>query len=463
MAAERSPDGREEDSSRLKIAVVTVHGTNDSLEAESGAEKWWQSTSPFSQRTTRQLAAKGMDVEVIAFKWSGANSALARERGAIRLAKMLRKSARTYDSLHVVGHSHGGNVADHAAELIGWGRRRRSYLGSLTTVGTPYFKAEIGRWEYIGALFFLVLTVVSIVTLSTITGFSIYHRLKSDDPAYWLMLAVGGIFVLSIVSFRIMMPSAMQGFRRVSRFGSRVDSVEKVFSIWHPHDEAIAFLQRVEHLPIEPFPRRALLNGSRTSSILLSIRLILLIFVFCLIWGGAGMLAPLLDVKWPTDGGESQAVLWIGVAGAVAIFLPVFMLVRFMVGVIPEFLFRNALNKWIAGQVRGMAFGSNTGQRIGNVSTVSHAHASIERILDGDLAERIKKNATEATSTLITEYRWALFNIGGDSQDAVARMSKDALTWESLIHTTYFDHDELADMIVDHIAETAVSKQAGAG
>jgi hypothetical protein len=73
-------------------------------------------------------------------------------------------------------------------------------------------------------------------------------------------------------------------------------------------------------------------------------------------------------------------------------------------------------------------------------------------VLDGELAERLRAKASTAAAALIERYRWALFSVGEDKGEAIVRMANDTMTWDSLVHTTYFDHDEIADMIAEHIA-----------
>lgn len=51
--------------SREKIAVVTVHGTNDSAEGPDNDKKWWQPGSKFAERLKSQLAGKGLDADIV--------------------------------------------------------------------------------------------------------------------------------------------------------------------------------------------------------------------------------------------------------------------------------------------------------------------------------------------------------------------------------------------------------------
>ena len=43
--------------------------------------------------------------------------------------------------------------------------------------------------------------------------------------------------------------------------------------------------------------------------------------------------------------------------------------------------------------------------------------------------------------------------MGSDSNSPLANLANDAMTWTSLIHTTYFDQPEVIDMIADYIGD----------
>src|SRR5262249_1631055 len=93
-----------------------------------------------------------------------------------------------------------------------------------------------------------------------------------------------------------------------------------------------------------------------------------------------------------------------------------------------------------------------------NISTDSHLYATESRKLDGDVAARMQEAANASVDKLITKYRWSLFTVGTDTNAPLTQLAQDAMTWDSLIHTTYFDQPEVADMIAAHIAANARSE-----
>lgn len=45
-----------------------------------------------------------------------------------------------------------------------------------------------------------------------------------------------------------------------------------------------------------------------------------------------------------------------------------------------------------------------------------------------------------------------MFTLGAKGDAAFQELATDAMTWNSLIHTTYFDQPEVAEIIARHIA-----------
>lgn len=124
--------------------VVTVHGTNDGAESDSGA-KWWQTESDFCRRFKALGSQRGVDFDVRPFHWDGANSDVARRRAGRRLARMLRAVLREVGQASVVGHSHGGNVIAYALDDPWlWFAYQRGAL-RIVSIGTPFFTGR-RRW-----------------------------------------------------------------------------------------------------------------------------------------------------------------------------------------------------------------------------------------------------------------------------------------------------------------------------
>lgn len=527
-----------------RIAVVTVHGTGDGPKGVTGkkrlipffsgykqrlveagvdpdgveGQKWYQRGSSFSTRLTQRLASKGIEAEIVPVIWTGKNSSRGREEAAGELARTVRRTSKKFGGVHVVGHSHGGNVANEAASMLGWrlGRGRKDpMLSSVTTVGTPFFKAQLGWWESFGGIAFLGITAISIIGLllaalvvllvlpeyhldaaryaqefmaiSQATGEAVtqaqvdthvQEKLTEAREYRAFLLVMGAILPISAGTLLFVFPMAIEGFWRIMRVRRKPHPDARFFSLWHPNDEAIAFLKRVEELKIEPFPNGAIWRNSRTSAIVWGVRAVLLFFFTGLIvWALAMFGVNITDEHYAEFGNwlgfDGVAVfggmttsdlgiflIIVGILGAPLIFGGAYILARLLLGLGLEVGARGVLNNGIASVLRGMAFGRDGDSRLGDISPQSHAYGTIPHVIEGEVGERMRKGAASAASALIEKYRWALFTVGPDTNGAVSNLANDAMTWDSLIHTTYFDQPEVADAIADYIAEVVAQQQA---
>jgi hypothetical protein len=464
-----------------KAAIVTVHGTGDTAEGPAG-EKWFQQGSAFAQRLLGHLRQHNVDADIVPHLWSGANSAWDRERAANKLASRIRGLYNKYDSIHVVGHSHGGNVANDAAVLLKWGLRRNAVkerFDSITTVGTPFFDSRTGPMQMFAGLLFLAITWGSVLALGfmALTVLAIifyqpwaYAPQSSDIRLSWtefdpviddvdVVVPILPLIALALLAVCLvfMFQLSRQGVRRILRPRGGGRTKTSLFSIWHENDEAIAFLQRVEELQLEPFPRGAMFRGSRSAAI--GVGVLGVIFI--------GAVVPLLYAAGIADffdfansgadddiAGNNIAVAVFGLFLAPVIFTGIYLGYRYVVGGVQEIAVRGAMNGYVAGVLRGVAMGRDGDQVLCNVAPRSHTHRTQELVLTGDCAERMKEGANGAAGKLIDKYRWALFSVGGDSSASLTSLTTDAMTWDSLIHTTYFDQPEVAVAIADHIART---------
>ncbi len=447
-----------------KVAIVTVHGTGDTAEGDDGA-KWFQRGSAFSQRLLQHLGTQGINGEIVPHLWSGANSAWDRERAANKLAGRLRGLYKRYDTIHVVAHSHGGNVANDAAVLLKWGLRRdaaREKFDSLTTVGTPFFNVRTGSPQRFAGILFVAIAWASAIVFPLIaavilwdiaTGGNLMEITNRQEQ-----IAVALVYILIVGPCTLfMLTMSRQGIRRILRPKTGGKTRTSVFSVWHQNDEAIAFLQRVEELNLEPFPRGSLYRGSRGAAIAFGVLMVLGIGLINPVLYAFGM-ADLLDFNSTNAdddiAGNIIAVTLMSLLLAPAIFTGVYLAYRFLIGGAQEIGVRGSMNRFVGGVMRGVAMGRDGDQVLCNVSTRSHTHSTQELVLAGECATRMQEGANGAAGKLIDKYRWALFTVGGDSSASLTTLTSDAMTWDSLIHTTYFDQPEVAAAIGDHIART---------
>lgn len=452
-----------------RIAIVTVHGTGDTAEGSTG-QKWFQKGSAFSERLLRRLAGHGLEAEVLPHLWSGANLVSEREKGAERLVRTIERCAKSYAGVHVIGHSHGGNVANDAAVLMRWGRRRpdKESLASIVTVGTPFLDTRTGFLQMLGGLAFRGITWGSVLAFPlTVLGgillaFSAEERAAAaaeGELSPWVVVLI--VIALIAPSLWFMLRIARRGVRRILRPRDKTKQKRSLLALWHENDEAIAFLQRVEELPIEAFPRGSLYRNSRMAAVSWGVIGTLVVALAAPLSYALGVDILALEAAFlePDARGKtienSVTISIIAFLLAPLVFVLVFLVYRYVIGGLSEIGARGTLNRWITGVLRGIALGRDGDQAPCNTSTTSHTHPCDTHVLSGDVAQRMQAGASDAASRLIEKYRWALFRVGSDTNQSLASLATDAMTWDSLIHTTYFDQPEVADLIGDYIAAQA--------
>lgn len=454
------------------IAVVTIHGTGDTAETLDGP-KWFQRGSAFSEGLKARLAGLGHDAEIVPLLWSGANSATAREKGAHKLSRVIVRLAKTHAGVHVVGHSHGGNVANEAACLLNWSSKQsRPKIASLITVGTPFFKARVSRIERLVAWMFVVMLAVSVLAFAAVWIFGgaplvdVFFYGATPD---WASATLGLLSTANILSLAFVFPLALRGVARIRRAGRSMRADTEVTSIWHPNDEAIAVLQRIDRLPIEPFRAGSIWRGSRTAAVVWGVSGVIAGPVLALLWTVGLAILFLNGRDWGVPLTQAQLTLGVyiayfllvfGLFATPLLFAIIYALNRLGAATVLEWGLRKQLNKVVGGTLKGIAFGRDGDRRIGEVSSCSHYYATRQVVLEGELAARMIAASSEATRRLFDKYRGSLFSVGADTSNALTELTADAMTWDSLIHTTYFDQPEIADMIADRIAAAVAADTA---
>lgn len=122
--------------------LITVHGTAAASQADVG-EKWWQEGSTFVNEAVKALEASGAKrVEVLPFHWSGANLQEDREEASERLTELIKTHTTDKDDIHIVAHSHGGNVV-----LDAFADSRKSWrVKSIASVGAPFLLTDTTKY-----------------------------------------------------------------------------------------------------------------------------------------------------------------------------------------------------------------------------------------------------------------------------------------------------------------------------
>ncbi|MEA3004614.1 MAG: hypothetical protein QOH81_3402 [Sphingomonadales bacterium] len=165
--------------------IILVHGT-------WGQESnWTKAGSPLFRTLDRM---PGASHEIRHFEWSGRNCHAARRRAASDLARSLRsEDMDEFRHIHLLGHSHGGNVALAAASLA----PRR--VSSVITLATPFITATPRDAPLTqDVLRFLLAPLAYFVTIPMVwVALNLFFR--ADFPAALIGVAVNLLFWIALI------------------------------------------------------------------------------------------------------------------------------------------------------------------------------------------------------------------------------------------------------------------------
>lgn len=134
--------------------VMFVAGTTDPLNTKGlkheANTNYWQASKEnlWNKLKELKLQFNNLHIEGSFFSWSGDNDTLERNKAADRLLDLLvrvyPKFKRDEVHLHLIGHSHGGNVINQFTNLIAGDKRFPEpwKIKSITYLSTPFFKKK---------------------------------------------------------------------------------------------------------------------------------------------------------------------------------------------------------------------------------------------------------------------------------------------------------------------------------
>jgi hypothetical protein len=144
----RAESGVSGDSAVDQELVLLIHGTYAGS-AEDEGNAWWQQGSPAWRELGKRLpSGVRLPKRGEVFHWSGDNSERARIKAGHDLLERLLEFETSGRSYRLIGHSHGGSVIWHTLRLATLLRKSLRGLKSWTTVGTPFLHYRTrGAWS----------------------------------------------------------------------------------------------------------------------------------------------------------------------------------------------------------------------------------------------------------------------------------------------------------------------------
>jgi hypothetical protein len=237
--------------------IITVHGTfahsgstADNPAGEPLPLQWWEQNSAFEQDIRARVDAADGTLNVVPFKWSGANSELGRRKAGSDLLKEMRALEAKAEPYCVVGHSHGGSVV--AAALLESGSRKLPLdnLKRWITVGTPFVQMKKETWLFqrldlfrkvifvASMMLFLMFLVYILAELLSGQSTMLLGQSQPGAIAFTALMMsmpiIASYFVLGYLDRRSMLT-----YRKVASQRARDAFGKRWLSLAHKEDEAI--------------------------------------------------------------------------------------------------------------------------------------------------------------------------------------------------------------------------------
>jgi hypothetical protein len=452
--------------------LIFVHGTGAAPDVEDEAEapslepsrielpakpKWYQEGSQFEswlrERVTLRPAVAPDDGDCIRFIWSGLNSESARNEAASDLAALILKLAGDGRSIHFLAHSHGGNVVRRAIELTARGSAPpAASIRSVTTFGTPFFHYSLAA-RIIRAI--IAATVLAVVTGLIAWLYVTTNAAESDDIqtlGFFGLLMLGGVLLYSLGSlfftiFRLAplsgdaAPSVAADIDFCNLFTARDEAIGLLMSF----NRSIVLMQRADFIQVW-------MNGPLGCGLGLTV-LVMLVAGTARIWEAlGGNFDYLFDDLWSFV----LTVLFMIISLVVGIVVSALVFTIFgLILTLPVRLGAAVMDNMVTARLRTMAFGADAGNGMVAVQTFPWAGTEhMARQIPPEIEEEIEAHISAKSTELWARLRAGLVaGVPLLGQD-MPRIAQEALTWDELSHTVYYQVEAFADLIAQRLIGT---------
>jgi hypothetical protein len=402
--------------------VILIHGTGAS-EPDPVNPMWWQPESAFAGDLRERLGPRfdvGQSPESAPFCWSGRNSERDRRTGAAVLLRRLRKLEAKGIRYHLVGHSHGGSIIWHMLTRATARGINMNGLRSWTSVGTPFLEfAPLwhGILTFVAAAFFLAIIGVYLVGIYGTGSFSAgiqafwsrgtFEDIRWQDvPAFGKWLFIVQFTIVALVTVYLTVASVRwvgrwinYRLRRTSEALAARRYRSRWLALWHRYDEPINGLSATLVSPVWFAPR-----GTTPKSHWLARTL----------W-------------WPWN--------------------------RLIAPTIDQYVWKLTMARLQGGDIWGLSL-------VDAAAAPRALRPGWPHLID-PIAQDMSKSAGDRAATTAGELRQRLAELraAGEGREAVQQLAT-AISWSEVLHTCYFDHAPVRDLIACQVLRNQSRAQA---
>ncbi len=396
------------DRKEEKDCLVLIHGTfAEDEEKKDDGLRWWQNGSDFSESLFRKIGQDKRPPEL--FHWDGRNAQSSRSNSAIKLRDYIAKRKREGRRVHLVAHSHGGNIAWDAC----LDEETLKCVASLTTIGTPFFRLGEHKTAERLAVFVQAISLILVIA-PVLAAFGIARSLQLDVVLVWAALAL-----ISAPLFQ----SLLTGYLHVSK--RRMIPVlhaliaSRSIEIYSKDDEAIVALDEFSRNKREIIPKPTLFSSTQFLSDL------------------DGFMPAIKVVQLPLN-----ALVWILMHA-----------------------FRFFVNPLIWRSLKANALGADVRNvYLDGVSASPGGTDSVGPPLPIPIQTRLREGANEALKSRVDRIRPLLITSFGDDFSLIdgVRVAFRGESQPFLVHNSYFDCEFVIEVIAERILSTLRSGESNA-
>ena len=388
-----------------------------------------------------------MDYTLQAFEWSGLNSDVARETAGIALHELLKDKQNEYDAIHLIGHSHAGNVFEEALTITKFAPPSYAEkIGSITSVGTSYFaKRPSGQFQMLSFMFGMAFLLLFSFALFAWDLWDGYPNLNYGEPSplfgFWDGSAHSlnlGLIVLVVIGMAVIGRSLPKALSFWLKRGPAPNYRWR--ALVHPKDEVLALLTTLAGDAPSIVPKRGFSNLAKRVGVIFIVGAI----------GVAGLVAAYFTIFFERSFRDPQAAVLIIASSVIAYsFLSTF-------GMVFDRRGRAILDNFVYGTLKSAAYGQDGFFELMSVQDAPYRFSAQSDEMTGDEAEQLSMRAQQNIYRLIDKNHTAVFDVStsGSFAGLMGRLDTSPI-WDALVHTRYFDTHYVADYCAASIAPPA--------